>query len=171
MDWARKYSSLCDAPLEAIEKGTRDEDHPAIVFSHYWNDLNGGTMPLRSAVRPKDIISILKWIMILERKIKNGLDEYFVRLQGTSLVRLTHMSGTGQFLHDFTSGACYSSRLQAIRSVIKAGKPGFGKAIPGEGGEYSIEVGAGSFPFFLGDHGIQVFMIAAPIKRELRPML
>lgn len=168
--WKEQLESLCDAPLESVEATELDAGHPARSFLGYWEGLNGGKVPDRSAFDPKSVPSLLKWLMLFRRELQDGEDVYHLFLQGTSAAEMTHGLLQGQYLHEFTSVDCYDTRRGTMRHVLTTLQPAFARISIAARGEYRTNATVGMFPFMDKDEW-NVFVVPAPESLEIRALI
>jgi PAS domain len=154
--------SLCDAPMEALSEDRVPEGHPVFLFREYWNSLNGGKLPGRTAFHPTHLPRLLPYIMLLEEGDSAHMGDYRLRLHGTAMVALSRGDFTGQYLSEFVKNTCLESRLLAIATAIEIGSPVFGCTILGDDSEFSRSVIIGAFPFKCSSGRHQIFMVGAP---------
>ncbi|MCK0069512.1 PAS domain-containing protein [Kordiimonas laminariae] len=172
--WGEHCASLCNAPLKLLKREDLDPRHPAIEFDNYWSNLKGGEIPAKEDFSPVHVKTVLKWMMLFERQMKDSEDLYKLYLQGTSAAELTNGSLQGQYLHEFTNADCYNSRRDLMRYVLKEGKPGFATAHTAPlktDSEYSTDVTVGMFPFRNIEGECQVFVVPAPVSEKIRGWL
>ncbi len=171
-NWQERYRTICNAPLVPIDPLTLDDDHPALMFLDYWKSLNGGDTPLRSSFRPQDIPTLLRWLMMFRREENDGIDLYFLYLQGESAAALTDGSHQGRYLHEFTEEFCFDTRREVMRGVLETGQPDFASIEIGtKKSDYVTTVSVGAFPFFVEDGEPEIVMVPAPTSMKLRAFL
>lgn len=168
-DWQANFVSICDAPMSPMPSTELDAGHPAIDFLHYWEGLNAGDTPKREQLRPQDIPTLLRWLMLF-RFEKTATDEdYYLYLQGDSAATLTHGLHQGKFLSEFTTEACHESRLEVMDKVRTSGRPEFaGIHVSGAQAEYTADVTMGAFPFRCPEGQCELVMVPAPKALEHR---
>lgn len=172
LDWSDCFGSLCDAPMKDVSFADFGPGHPVQEFHQYWTSLAGDGAPPRKALKPEQVRNLLRWIMILERSGDESAPLFIVRLHGTAASAMMYGNLTGRELSEFTSGACYTSRLNAFRQAILTEAPIFGAALIEAYGRPRLTVKLGIFPF-TGDNGAhpQLLVVAAPDDPELQRLL
>ena len=171
-DWRENYLSICNAPLVTIEHTDLDARHPAVEFRRYWQSLNKGETPNRSSFNPQDIPTLLRWLMMFRREMKDGHDRYFLYIQGNSAAELTDGLLQGQYLDEFTEQECFDTRREVLRGVLQTGQPAYANIEVGvKKADFIANIGVGAFPFYQEDQEPEVVMVPAPIALELRRYL
>ncbi|GIX17964.1 MAG: hypothetical protein KatS3mg119_2150 [Rhodothalassiaceae bacterium] len=176
LDWAARYGSLCDCPVEPIVETWVETDHPARLFQVVWAALPRDPLPRRSDLDPHAFPSLLKWCMILEREGEtpagSGLPDFRIRLHGTAVAQMTHRDLTGFLLSEYCRGAALRSRQRAMLHAIRDAEPVFVRAAVTGCERARVEVMIGFFPFAGTDPGReQIVAVGAPSDRALRQLL
>lgn len=171
-DWKEEYHSICNAPVGLIEASTLDGDHPAVQFDKYWRSLANGSVPDRTAFKPQQIATLLRWVMMFRQESDVGADAYLLYLQGDSASELTGGLLQGQYLRDFTSDECFASRLSIFEKVLSEATPSFATvSIGAKKSEFIVDISLGAFPFMSKDGKPEVVMVPSPTSLELRRYL
>ncbi len=175
--WKSQYESICNAPVTLVEAKDIETGHPAIQFIDEFHALraeNDGT-PHRRQLLPSRFRNFLRWFFIFEREEQAESPRFIVRLEGTSVVELTHHDYTGRFLDEFTNSQCYGGRHRVLDQVSTLHEPRFARIMVKDAtlAEYRTDVSVGFFPFIAGrdNDRQQIVAVVAPQNQDLRALL
>jgi len=173
ISWQKKFSSLCDSPVEDLAERDLDDEHPALLFHHYWTTLpRRDGLPLRRAFKPAEIPAALPWILAFDAQQGPQALGFQVRLHGTKAVDMTHGDFTGCMLEEFVTGDCLESRRRMLSSALEQKRAVYGMVKISSHCEYITNARMGVFPFVREAPGQwQVFVVVAQDNVDLRRLM
>lgn len=165
--WREQAVSICNAPLSEADLADVSSTHPVRQMHDKWSGFKEAypeSCPPRDLVTPGTLGSILRWLIVFERREEGPSTRYFVRLAGTSALCLTQENVEKRYLDEFTNEDCYASRFEAMETAFDKKSPVFA-LVDCQGDpdcEYREDVLAGFFPFCTGDRPSQVIACMGP---------
>ncbi|MGV8996016.1 MAG: PAS domain-containing protein [Parvibaculaceae bacterium] len=137
--------------------------HPVTLFSSFWFEGKGDALvPLRSAIEPTKIPSILPWLLLLEVVMIDGKQEFRYRLSGTGCRDIFGIDYTGKILGESLTPDGANARKHEFQKVISTGKPIYSSSHLPIAERDFINVFRGVFPVSVnGNHIDQIFVVIA----------
>jgi len=137
--------------------------HPVTLFSNFWFEGKGDALvPLRSAIEPTRIPSILPWLLLLEVVMIDGVQQFRYRLSGTGCRDIFGIDYTGKILGENLTPDGADARKHEFRKVIETGNPIYSSSHLPIAERSFINVYRGVFPVSVnGNHIDQIFVVIA----------
>lgn len=100
--------------------------HPAKVFHDYWMKIKGDkVLPFRCDLVPMEIPLLLPYIVLMEIREKDGIQDYFVRLEGEYVADLSGNNARGRYISEIMTKEQFEGRHKDFSRVGAEKKPSF----------------------------------------------